>query len=113
MASGEGPIVRFDGIRSVASGAIGAAYTAIGTSFPAPIRFIYIQNTTDGDMMFSFTGNTDHFMIPAEGFVIFDLSSNKVDGNDGFFLQKGTTIYVKRITIPTTGTVYVTTVYGL
>jgi hypothetical protein len=108
----EGPVVRFDAIRSAGFAAITPAYTAVGPSFPRPMRLIYVTNMTNGDMMFSFTGNTDHFVVPAMGYIIFDFSSNKIDGNDGFFLQKGTQMYIKSLSVPTSGTVYITAVYG-
>ena len=99
-------------VRSLAFGSIGAAYMGIGTTFTEPVRIIMIQNLTDTALMFSFDGIYDHVPLPREGFILLDVTANKTTDH-GFFIAEGTRIYVKEIVTPTTGSVYVTTFYGL
>jgi hypothetical protein len=104
--------LRADAQRSLAFGSIGASYAAIGSAFGFPMRIIKVDNLTDATLQFSFTGNTDHFVLPAGGFLLVDVCTNEVQ-TQGFFISTGTTIYVKRSGTPTSGSVYVTTFYGV
>lgn len=97
--------------RSLAFGSIGAAYMGVGTAFTKPVRILMIQNLCDTSLMFSFDGINDHVPLPREGFILLDVTSNKAR-EDGLYFAEGTRIYVKEITTPTTGSVYVTTFYG-
>lgn len=97
--------------RSLAAGSIGAAYMGVGTSFTKPIRMLLIQNLTDESLMFSFDGVNDHLPLPTDGYILLDVTSNKAR-EDGLYFAEGTRIYVKEISTPTTGSVYVTTFYG-
>lgn len=100
-------------VRSIASGAIGAAYAAIGTAFTNPVRILFVQNLTDATLMFSFTGiaGQDHFPLPANGFLLLDVTANKTLDH-GFFISEGWIIYVREIVAPTSGTVYVSAFGG-
>jgi len=98
-------------VRSLPFGSIGTAYTGIGGSMNKPIRIFFLQNLTDVNLFFSFNGIDDHFPLPANGFILLDITSNKTI-SQGFFLAEGQRIYVKQIGVPTTGSVYLTTFYG-
>lgn len=98
-------------IRTLAFGSIGASYAAIGNAMNFMVRILLIQNLTDADLMFSFTGNTDHIALPAGGFVLLDLTANQIP-DSGFFVSEGTILYVKQIDVPTTGSVYVSAFYA-
>ena len=100
-----------DTVRSLAFGSIGAAYMGIGTGLDHPARILFIQNLTDALLMFSFDGVTDHFPLPASGYLLVDVTSNKTQSG-GFFIAEGQRLYVKEISSPSTGSVYVTTFYG-
>ena len=104
--------LRADAQRSLGFASIIAGYTAIGSSFPFAMRIIKIDNLTNATLQFSFTGTTDHFVLPAGGFLLVDVCTNEVQ-TAGFFISVGTTMYVKRIGTPTSGSVYVTTFYGV
>lgn len=99
-------------IRSLAFGAIGAAYSGIGTAVNHPIRQFLVTNLTDADLMFSLDGIDDHFVVPANGFFLNDISSNKSTSVQGWFLAEGTRIYVKDIGASTSGAVYLSVFYG-
>ena len=97
--------------RSLAAGSIGAAYMGVGTAFGNPVRILIIQNITDATLMFSFDGINDHLPLPRDGFMLLDVTANKTT-DAGFFIGEGTRIYVKRIGVAGSGSVYVTTFYG-
>ena len=104
-------ILRADTLRSLAFGSIISSYTAIGTALTHPSRLIMVQNMTDGLLVFSFDGVVDHFVLPSNGQVIFDFTTNQVD-TAGAFIATGTVMYVKRSATPTLGSVYVSMFYG-
>lgn len=99
-------------VRTLGFAAIGAAYMGVGTAMTRPIRMLLIQNLTDELAMFSFDGVDDHLPMPANGYLILDISANKTS-SVGFFLAEGQRLYVKHEgAAPTTGSVYFTTFYG-
>lgn len=97
--------------RSLAFGAIGAAYAGIGTALENPSRMLLIQNLTDEILWFSFNGVDDHFPINSNVSMVLDVTANAAIAQ-GFFVAEGQRIYVKRLNVPTTGSVYVTSFYG-
>jgi hypothetical protein len=103
--------LRAEAIRTVAFGAVGVGYTAIGTSMQRPMRLLNVQNVTNAVLMFSFDGVIDHFSLPANSFLLLDICTNDV-GESGFFISKGTLMHVKQIGVPTSGSVYVSTFYA-
>lgn len=110
--SGNAIIVRFDTLRSIAFGSISGSYAAIGTAFTHAMRIVKIVNTCNTNMLISFDGTTTNEVVPAGGFVLYDLTANTETTAEGFFFQKGTTVYVKQESAPASGNVYVTCVYG-
>ncbi len=104
-------IVRFDPVRSVAFGSITASYTTLGPVFGHAMRVLHFINATDGDVMISFDGTTDNVPLLADSFSLYDLTSDE-DTNEMFRYQKGTQIYIKYLSAPTKGTVYLVAVYG-
>lgn len=99
-------------LRSLAFGAIGAAYMGIGTSLANPCRILNVQNLTDASLLFSMDGVTDHFVLPANGFILLDISANEVHSG-GWFISQGQRFYAKTNgVVPTTGAVYLSAFYG-
>lgn len=98
-------------VRTIVFGAIGVAYMGVGTGVSHPVRQFFIQNLTDATLMFSFDGIHDHFPLPANGFFLDDITSNK-SLSMGFFLAEGERLYVKEVGVPTTGAVYFSVFYG-
>lgn len=103
--------LQFEPVRSLVYTSIGSGYMGIGTSISNPARQFFIQNLTDVTLMFSFDGINDHFPLPANGFFLDDVCSNKTQ-QGGFYLAEGTRLYVKEIGTPSTGSVYFTVAYG-
>jgi hypothetical protein len=73
-----------------------------------------LVNNTDGDMLFSTDGTNDNFFVPKTSFVLYDVASNgnPQQGFSPLAFAKGTQIYVKQSTAPTTGAVYVEVIYA-
>ena len=104
-------IVTFDNQKELAFGSIGVNYTIVGSQFFHPTRLLIVQNLTDALLQFSTDGANDKFPLPANGQIVLDFSANEA-GNVPWFLPAKTSIFVKRIGTPTTGTVYITAVHG-
>lgn len=104
--------LRVEPVRDIAFGAIAVGYMGVGTAIDNPARMIFIQNLTDAALMFSFNGVDDHFPLPANGYVILDIASNQ-SNVQGLFLSEGDRLYVKQLAVPTAGSVYFTSFYGL
>jgi hypothetical protein len=99
-------------LRTVAFGAIGAGYSAIGTPLANPCSIFLLQNDTNAGALFSLDGVNDHFFLPSAGFLLFDLTANKTLPQ-GAFISQGTTVYVKYSAgAPGAGSVYLSVMYG-
>lgn len=101
----------FEAQRSVTAAEIGSSYIPVDTPIDHPARIIHIQNLTDVTLQFSFDGVNDHFPLPANGFLLLDISSDTTP-EQAFFLAKNSSLYVKEIGNPTTGSVYFSVMYG-
>ena len=99
-------------VRKLAFGAIGGAYTGIGTQMTRPIRIFVLQNLTDVTLMFSLNGIDDNIPLPRNGYMLLDITSNRGMANE-YMLAQGSRVYVQAPAgLPTTGAVYLTTFYG-
>ena len=99
-------------VRTLAAAAVVAGYTAVGTALTNASRVLVFQNLTDFSVMFSWDGINDHIALPAGGQFVLDVAANKTDVSGVFNAAAGTVFYVKRIGVPTTGAVYISTFYG-
>jgi hypothetical protein len=104
--------LRAEAQRSLGFGSIGASYASIGTEIARPIRILIVQNLTNALLQFSFDGVVDHFVLPANGQFVLDITTNREENAQGFYVSRGTNISVKRIGVPTSGAVYVSTMYA-
>jgi hypothetical protein len=98
-------------IRSLGFASIGAAYMGVGTALDHPARVIIVQNYTDTQLMFSLDGVTDNFTLIANDRLILDIAANKTR-EQGFYLAEGDRLYVKEVVTPTSGSVYLSVLYG-
>ncbi len=98
-------------IRTLVAAGVIAGYTAIGTALANPSRVLMLQNLTDASVMFSWDGINDHIALPAGGQLVLDITTNS-STSGSFNAASGTIFYAKRIGVPTTGSVYVSTFYG-
>lgn len=113
-----GKRVTFETLRQATPAQIGATYAAIGTALLHDCRIIQLTNASDGDVLISFDGVNDHVHLAAStagpaSYRQFNWTENQVEVNEGFFLAKGTIIYVKDGTSPpANGNVIVEVIYG-
>ena len=105
-------VVAADALRSLAFGAIGMSYLPLGTPFAHPMRILKFVNVTNADMIISFDGIVDHDYVPAGGFTLYDLTTNRSE-TAGWFFREGTQVYVRYVTAPTSGAVYLVALYGM
>jgi len=107
-----GTRVKVDPIRELDFGDISGTYASVGTPMTDHVRIISLNNGCDQELYVSFDGTNNHFRLPANSFVLLDLSSNKIR-EDGLFLSVGTQIYVKEVSASVaSGSFWVTVIYG-
>jgi hypothetical protein len=95
------------------SAAVLGTYTKIGAPLLHACRILYMQNLTDGTVIVSLDGGvTPHFALPAGGFILLDITSDKTEAQN-FFLAKNTQVAAKGAAGAVTGTVYLSIFYGL
>lgn len=85
---------KWEAVRLVAFGGVGASYAVFGDPLAHPISILRITSTLDSDVYISFDGVTDHVYVATLESFVYDLSSNK----SGYTLviPKGTQMYLKR-----------------
>lgn len=109
-------IVQFDPLRSASGtgGIITNAYLPIGAVLAHPWRIFKITNNTNGDLLFSIDGTTDHMFVPANSFILYDLSTNAqpVKNLDSLVMGIKTQFYVKYSTVPSSGAVYIEAIFA-
>jgi hypothetical protein len=106
---------RYEPLRSILFSGISGVYAGVGLPFENPVRILKVTNNTDKNILVSLDGINDHDIVAANGFFLYDYTSNK--SNSGGLLEQpqGDRIYVKAEAadnLPTIGTLYVTVVYA-
>lgn len=100
-----------EAMRSLAHGSIGAGYTAIGSATDYASFLLIINNYTDAQLTFSLDGITDHFELAAGNSLTIDITANTSHKMD-MYLAANTIVYVKQSGAPSSGSVYVSSMYG-
>lgn len=100
-----------EAMRTLAHGSIGAGYTAIGVATEFASFLLIINNYTDAQLTFSLDGATDHFELASGNSLTIDVTANKSHDMD-IYLPAKTTVYVKQSGAPSSGSVYVSSLYG-
>lgn len=101
----------FDVLKSLAFGSIGASYAAIGSEIFYKARVLIIINQTDADLYFSDDGTNDKLVVLSRSIGTIDIATNDASEDPWFYPAKKTW-YVKRLGTPTTGNVFLATIYG-
>jgi len=100
----------FEPLRSLGFAGISAAYAAVGTPTDHPIRVFCITNNTQGHMIFSLdpTNAAGDMFVAAGSYKLYDVQANiNPQFDDKYVFPVGTQFYVKQVTAPTSGDVYV------
>lgn len=107
-------VARFDEIRELAFGSISGTYTTVGAPLDFNWREFRISNTTDTGIYISANGTTDNFYLPANSFVLWDLSTNAqpVNVTDTFVLAVNTQFYARSDGSPSSGAVRIEGIYA-
>ncbi len=103
--------IQFQPLRTLGHAAISTSYAAVGTPFDVPLRMFRITNNSNGDLIFS----TDDLVaegqlfVPADSFVLYDVAANSGPEFAGVLkrVRKGTQFYVKFLSDPSSGDVYI------
>lgn len=104
--------IRYEELRSLAHAGISGAYAPVGAAFLHPVRTLKITNTTDADMIISFDGVTDMDILPARTSEIWDYGSNRGLFGSSLDQSQGERVYVKEVSAPSSGLIYVTVLYA-
>ena len=100
----------FEHLRTLAFGGISATFAPIGDPTTHPVRAFCITNNTQGDMIFATDENeVDGHMFVARGsYKLYDVQANQnAQFDDKYVFPTGTQFYVRQLTAPNDGNVYV------
>jgi len=98
-------------LRSANFGALTASLAPLGTPYVEPVRIYCFTNGTNVTVFVSFNDSDNMFAVLAGNSMVLDLTTNK-SFDDGLYLAVGNSTYVAYATIPTSGAVYLSVVYG-
>lgn len=104
----------FETLRTLAFGAISGTYAAVGAPLANMVRAFCITNNTQGDMVFSLdsTNADGNMFIARGGYKLYDVQSNiNPQFDDKYVLAIGEQFYVKQLTAPISGAVYIECIY--
>lgn len=89
----EGTILYPEPIYSLDNSSVSSSFTLLAQIQHPSVIFL-LQNLCDGIVTFSFDGINDHIKLPANGFLLLDVSANKSLARPVNF-QQSQTVYVK------------------
>ena len=113
MANAHAVRIAFEPLRSLGFASVSAAYAGVGAPFANPVREIKVSNFMDENLIVSFDGITDQDEVAANGFFLYDYTSNRTNTGGNLEQPAGTRIYVREESgAPTLGNVYVTVIYA-
>lgn len=96
-------------LRSIDSSTFNNTYLAIGIPLDHPACLIKFTNNSNKDALISWDGVTNHDIVPAGGFVLYDIETNSGSETRGLSVAQGTQFYVNGAA--GTGLVYLTVLY--
>lgn len=101
-----------DEIRTLGFASISGTYAVVGTPLDYEVRGICFSNNTAGDLYFTDDATQDKIFVAAGSFKLWDIQANiNPNHDDKYRLPVGTQFYVKQITAPTSGAVYIECIY--
>lgn len=101
-----GTKVSVEPVREVAFGGISGTYAVVGTAISIRARIVNIHNATDAQIYVSLDGVNNHFRLAVAETKELNLTNNEVD-EAGFFIGKGTQFWVKQVTAPGAGAMWI------
>ena len=101
-----------DEIRTLGFAGISGAYAVVGAPLDYPARLVCFSNNTMGDLFFTDDVTKDKIFVKSGSFKLFDVQSNiNPQFDDKYVLPVNTQFYVKQLTAPTSGDVYIEVLY--
>lgn len=104
----------FESLRTLAFGGISATYAPVGIPLTQMVRAFCITNNTAGDLIFSLNPNdpAGNMFVAKGSYKLYDVQSNmNARQDDKYVLAINDQFYVKQITAPTSGAVYIECLY--
>ncbi len=99
----------YEPLRSIDSATFTGSYQLLGSSLSNSSSLIKIVNNSNVDVTVSTDGTNDHDFVPANGFVLYDNTTNHTTDVPGVFVPQGRQYFVKGSA--GTGSVYLITQY--
>lgn len=101
-----------DDIRSLGFAGISAAYATVGAVVSVKARILIFDNNTEGDLFFTYDNTVDKLFVKKGSFKLIDIQANiNPQFDDKYVMSEGTQWYVKQITAPVSGAVYIQIFY--
>jgi hypothetical protein len=107
MAYGE--VLLYEPLRSIDSATFTGNYQALGTALAHACSIVKLINNSSVTVTISTDGIHDHDIAPANGFFLYDETTNRTSSSAGAFDPVGTQYYVKGAS--GTGLVYLVVKY--
>lgn len=104
----------FEPLRTLAFGGISGTYAPVGDPLANQVRAFCITNNTQGDLIFSLDNTVveGNMFIAKGSYKLYDVQSNmNAKKDDKYVLAEGDQFYVKQVTAPTSGDVYIECLY--
>ena len=92
--------------------ATATTFQAIGTPLLHPASIVKVVNLSDKDLLISVDGTNNHDICPANGYFLYDVTSDSPTESGSVFRKKGTQYYAKTTDAAAgTGLVYLVVQY--
>jgi len=98
--------------RTLAFGGISAVYAAVGAPLDHPAIALVFDNQTDAPVSFSWDGTNATRTCAAGTTYTFDVQTNRSDRGEMMQVAQGTQFWVRQISAPSLGSVYISVFYG-
>lgn len=103
-------VVLAETLRSLASSSISGTYQIVGTPTSNPCRLVKFVNNSTEDITVSWDGINNHDYIPAGGFSLYDLGTNRGNASPELNIRANTSFWVKGTA--GAGNIYIVVLYA-
>lgn len=93
------------------SATLSGSFQAIGSALPDEARIVKMVNSSTVPVVISLNGSTNHDVLPAGGFFLYDVGTNRGNSSPLMCLQKGTQFYINGSA--GVGSIYLVAWFGL
>lgn len=104
----------FESLRTLGFAGISGTYAAVGSALLNQVRAFCITNNTQGDMIFSLDSSdaAGNMFVARGSYKLYDIQANiNPQFDDKYVLAVGDQFYVKQVTAPVSGDVYIECLY--